>query len=853
MQQLGCFVVAERFLVEEPANRDHGRALCDDDGDEGEIDLGDGDDEHEDGADRGGGEHGVGEYLQLEFAELGDSVLVGVVDVEAEDRGGDLADDDVGDADEGEDGDDGGVFACGVDDDGDDVEVGGGADTEVAGVRVAEVDGEDDDGEEDGDVEEQRAAHGGALLAGEQGLCVHCLEKCVCRSYKNRGRAVVGCRPFFFFCSGQYMHRHMLSAVAMIARWLYILCASYVLAQESTTTTTTTNTILCNADGFTVEAGASMLWNCDAALQPGNIIVNAGGTLVVNGLLNISGIMIVNGPVTNNEIVGLVNHGVITITGNVTIIGNLWVGFLNNGTVIVEPDGTLDIQGMLASENSTGIVNYGHINVYGVLMIANGGLESTGVANAGVMNVYTNGVLSIANNNIEADDDEVVGRQNTFGMFTSGFVNVYENGTLSIMNNGTIGMVNFGGKSLENGTMNGDTDNSSGIVTVNGTLSITTAKGVGFGNLNIVHVYGAMLVATTPTPFTNSNLSSMELDIFYTDIGLGNVGALAIHGSMRIANIGGVGVNNSGAILVGGTLSIVTPYGIGLANTGTIDVNGTIFVANTAYYLEEVIFVDIERVLNAGMVNMGTLTVYGGMTIENTGERGVVNGGTLAIHGEMWIKNVLGIGLFSYGAIFVGINGVVSAANYGSLFIVDTNARNVDIVSLVSELFNTSIGIYLVGSMHVDGAFYILNNGTKSIGLLTEGNVTVNGTLSIENTGGSIGVMTFGLIYINGILYIANIGGFGIFNGGDVIIRASANYTDANISGYNESNYGIIRVEVPEPIITTTAALAAAAESGAATMETTIIALAVAIPVVLVAGSVYFAPTLLAHVPFTKI
>ena len=122
--------------------------------------------------------------------------------------------------------------------------------------------------------------------------------------------------------------------------------------------------------------------------------------------------------------------------------------------------------------------------------------------------------------------------------------------------------------------------------------------------------------------------------------------------------------------------------------------------------------------------------------------------------------------------------------------------------------------------MHVDGAFYILNNSTKSIGLLTEGNVTVNGTLSIENTGGSIGVMTFGLIYINGILYIANIGGFGIFNGGDVIIRASANYTDANISGYNESNYGIIRVEVPEPIITTTAALAAAAESGAATMET---------------------------------
>ena len=98
-------------------------------------------------------------------------MLVGVVDVEAEDGGGDLADDDVGDADEGEDGDDGGVLACGVDDDGDDVEVGGGADTEVAGVRVAEVDDEDDDGEEDGDVEKERAADGGALLAGEEALC----------------------------------------------------------------------------------------------------------------------------------------------------------------------------------------------------------------------------------------------------------------------------------------------------------------------------------------------------------------------------------------------------------------------------------------------------------------------------------------------------------------------------------------------------------------------------------------------------------------------------------------------------------------------------------------------------------
>lgn len=181
MQELGRFVVAERFLVEEPANCDHGRALCDEDGDEGEIDLRDGDNEHEDGADRGGGEHGVGEYLQLEFAELGDSVLVGVVDVEAEDWDGDFANDDIGDADKGEDGDDGGVLACGVNDDRDDVEVGGGADTEVAGVRVAEVDDEDDDGEEDGDVKEQRAADGGALLAGAQARCrgVHCLEKCV--------------------------------------------------------------------------------------------------------------------------------------------------------------------------------------------------------------------------------------------------------------------------------------------------------------------------------------------------------------------------------------------------------------------------------------------------------------------------------------------------------------------------------------------------------------------------------------------------------------------------------------------------------------------------------------------------
>ncbi len=541
---------------------------------------------------------------------------------------------------------------------------------------------------------------------------------------------------------------------------------------------------LANTDGvkpgqITVDLGATLALGTDPNNSPSITGGITGGTVIINGTLELQGNnFLKNGTLVNSGQIKVSNIGnaldgeTVTNTGGIEVLaggallidpttidntgGSITVDAaslplgaatltLNQATItggIVTDNGTLDLTG-------TAVIKSGTLGNTGQIKVSNGGnaLDGETVTNTGGIEVLAGGALlvdlvsTVANTggSITVDSTGTLtlnGATITGGIVTdSGAIHVTGDSAINTaaLNNGQL-TVDLGKTlTLDGTTVTGTTITDNGTVKVDATkqlnLSGVTLTGGAINNLGTVDITG-------DTTINNDALANTQLTVDATR-------TLTLNGTTITGGI----VTDSGALDLTGTAVL---------KNGTLVNSGQIKVSNIGNAL------DGETVTNTGGIEVlaGGALLIDPTTIDNTGgsitvdaaslplgaatltlNQATITAGTVTDNGTI---DLTGTAVLKNGTL--GNTGQINVSNIGNALDHETvtNTGNIDVsgallVDLVSTVANTG------GSITVDGTGTLtLNGATITGGIVTDsGAIHVTGDSAINTaalTGGQVTV-----------------------------------------------------------------------------------------------------------------
>ena len=435
---------------------------------------------------------------------------------------------------------------------------------------------------------------------------------------------------------------------------------------------------LVNSAGHTIGA-SNTEFHSDVALNNAGTLT-ATGLVLVDGAVTNSGTLqatgtgnlTLSGPITNTGAI-LADHGTVTIN-NQTVSG---------GAVTVQNSGTLSLSGSNVGEsigfNSGGSVSLNSSTLSGVNVVASGTSVNALTGASSIVNTFTNnGTVTVASGA-------------TLDFAPNTFTNnslVQVAGTLSLQGvaapDSSI-VVNTGTITLNNGTLAITGSGNQVTLAGSGTLSLT--------NNSTVSASAPFAVVTNGSTHTISG-NGGTID---SSVSLTNQGTLQASGGTLTVN-GSLTNTGTAKAIAGGTLNLngsTVNFGTLLADGGTLNIGG------------------------GGMQSFNTGSV---ITVQNGGALGVASN----IYGTVNIKDT-STGSMNGGGLF-GTTNIASGASLqiSSGLLAGTVNNNGSITGLAGQ-FNNLI---------LNGNLNLTNNGTITLGGQTNINSFVgNGTLALAGTG----------------------------------------------------------------------------------------------------------------------
>ncbi len=387
----------------------------------------------------------------------------------------------------------------------------------------------------------------------------------------------------------------------------------------------------------------------------------------------------------NNHLFGGVSLSV-NGTGIQSIIGSGTTGGIQlAGTQTLSLNNIKEYTGF-----STGITNYGTVNVTNVDFIGN----TIDINNNTVLNLYgtdelktitgDTGTINIAS--YVDGDNQTINAEVTFatdGNITQKDIVIAENNVLE--NNANLTILN---KISNNGTI---TSKANNISTTNGIINNGILNLTGGENTNAITGTDGVIYLTN----TGSNSASI------TQNSIINSGTYTNNGT-----INGLFDNSNATLENNSEISLITMDG-GNLNNGT---NGTILATDLIS----------GNVINAGSINnTGRMIIESSDTYTNTGY--IANSGDLTIKGTKEIGQITGLGDSTTGNIVLGDTST------------DISTVNKDIAQQTITLNNGTLKFAATGSL-TDNVAFIGNNGTldtqnSTINTISLGAVTLNSNI----------------------------------------------------------------------------------------------------------------------------
>jgi len=458
----------------------------------------------------------------------------------------------------------------------------------------------------------------------------------------------------------------------------------------------------------------------------------------------------------------------LSVTGNITAIGNISVGNANLGNAatasyfIGSGNNLSNIQGANVSgtvANATYAISSGtavHVTDPSQPNItATGTLVSLSVSgNANIGNIGTAGIVT-ATGNVRG------------GNLTTG-------GAISATGNANVGNLGTDGLILVLGNITGGNILTDGIISATGNAN-TGNIGATNGVFTNVSGNGSALTSITGANVTGQVANALVSSTVYTNAqpnitSTGTLSSLSVSGNADVGNLGTVGLISAtgnitgGNLITGGTISAT-----GNANVGNIGATNGVFtnVSGDGSALTSITGANVTgQVANAlvsstvytaaqpNITSTGTLaslSVSGNANIGNIGISGLITA-----TGNLNAGNIITTGIIS--ATGNGTFGNVTATTFnGDL---SGNATTAGTVTTAAQPNITSTGT--LTSLSVSGNANIGNIGTNGLitatGTIRGGNLSTGGTLSVtgNTTLGNLsvtGTLVAGDVSVNGIEY----------------------------------------------------------------------------------------------------
>jgi filamentous hemagglutinin family protein len=547
--------------------------------------------------------------------------------------------------------------------------------------------------------------------------------------------------------------------------------------------------------GDTLTLNGGMNWTGGVNINgPGTISLPSGQTLAMSGAASRGFINTTfnNAGTTTSNIGGsqlvLNNSSIFNNTGTFRFLGNGDNISVSVGTGTFNNTGTLEVSGAITNAvNNVALTNTG-----GTLASGTGtlNLNSDG-SHSGAITITGTAVNFAASTHSFADSTTIAGQLNVAGA-TANFGTVTTNGLVNF-SNGAI-TVTTGDTLTLNGGMNwtgGVNINGPGTISLPSgqTLAMSGAASRGFINAatfnnagtTTSNIGGSQLVLNNSSIFNNSGTFRFlgNGDNISVSVGTGtfnNTGTLEVSGAITNA-VNNVAFTNTGGTLASGTGTLnLNSDG---SHSGAISLTGTAvnFAAGTHSFADSTTIAGQLNVAGA-TANFGTV-MTNGLVNFSSGAINVTSGDTLTLNGGMnWTGgvNINGPGTISLPSgqtlamSGAATRGIINAATFNNAGTTTSNIGGSQLVVHNSSIFNNS------------GTFRFLGNGDNISVIVGTGTFNNTGTLEVSgaitnavnnvaftNTGGTLASGTGTLNLPAGGSHSGNITitGTGVrFNGG---------------------------------------------------------------------------------------
>jgi fibronectin-binding autotransporter adhesin len=502
-----------------------------------------------------------------------------------------------------------------------------------------------------------------------------------------------------------------------------------------------------NNGNVTIDSDQTLTLGGDTVSGTSFTAAASGAIIQIDGADTLDGVTITGGTVANTDAALTVDSGqMLTLQDGATIVGGT---LANSGTVEIEGSLGLTLDGVHVTGSGTIQIDQDTSSTQPPLILEGGTTFTDGtltVGDAGVLDVETatGGTL----------DDETVTNKNAIEVF-AGSVLTLDNGTV-VTNSGVITV--DGTLTLSGATINGGTITDNSLIDITGDSTINGNAALNGGQ---VKVESAKLtldnVTVTSTSFGETTSGSSIISVDAGDF-------LTLAGIDSITGVSGSSIANAGLIEVTGTTTLTTDQltdtsaGILQVDAGSqlnlsgATINGGTITDNSLIDITGDSTINGNAALNGGQVKVESAK----LTLDNVTATSTSFGETTTSGSIISVDAGDFLTLAGTDSI-TGVSGS-SIANAGLIEVTGTTTLTTD------QLTDTSAGILRVDA----GAQLNLSGATINGGTITD-NGTINVTGAVRLAGAILDGATGGTGTID------NTGTLTIGNGG--ITLAGSNFT----------------------------------------------------------------------------
>ncbi len=474
-----------------------------------------------------------------------------------------------------------------------------------------------------------------------------------------------------------------------------------------------------NNTGTTAITGGTVNFNSDMTLTNLGNLNSTGGTVNFKSGLTINGIgtsLVIKGNVDISTGADYAFHD-LTIDGYGSLSGS------DNITI----SGSLVSNGYLRGPGNRTILDGGTGTLWG-----NGWIQST--------TLYNYGTLTWQDSDIKSDG--TIDNKNVFNITSNttstSYVTILNNGTINRITNST--SITFNSPLVNNGTLN----INAGIVSLKsnstnlGTININSGSVLAliennFAPAGIINISsGGSLTGNYQLNFNGTQLNNdgtisaatLQFGAASTLSGAGVITSNAIVSNTGHVTLGSdlqlstVTINSGGAFDISSYTLRLNKGGLPLTNNGTFSIsNGT-----------------VEYNGSSAQTSASLNVVYQNLTVNNSA--GVSLSSAVNVNGTLKLL----LGAFTNGSFLTMGNGATIFRSNGTI----SSAPN---FGSAVNLFYSEIDAAITSGLEVPSSSSVLNNLTvnNSGGLILSGNITANGTVTLQNgniTTGSDNILT---------------------------------------------------------------------------------------------------------------